>query len=140
MTLTEWLRSAYTRVELEASTQEYRSLKLKLKNETNRALTLGLLSTNSKEEWTIIVKNIALKQFPDIVIDEIPNDYYEEKLILMRNHLTKLLFDGKNSRIIEQYLKILERRDKERWSDKVEKKTQVTATSNDINLKFEIVE
>ena len=51
---------------------------------------------------------------------------------MCRNLLTKELLTNPRAK---QYLDILARRDKDRWSDQA-KKTEVKASSNGINLEF----
>lgn len=141
MKLSEWVRDNYTRVTLMqdicSKTLSNGSVVRVKTSELNRDLTIGLLSTNTKDEW----KRIVFHHAPlGIIVDDIPQDYYDEKITLLRAELTKMLFDAKNTRLIEQYIKILERRDREHWREDKSKTTSVQATQGDLNVKFEIVD
>lgn len=139
MKLTEWLKKKFTRIvvlnePIEKTNDKGMIIRVQ-PDQTCRELTMGLLSTNNKEEW----KKVAIHLAPiGIVIDEIPDEYYNEKIILLRNELTKLLFDAKNSRVVENYLKILSLRDREHWAEQ-KNTTKIEAKSNDLNITFEVV-
>lgn len=97
-------------------------------------LTVGLISTDSKEAFAKLCFHYAPV---GTIIDDIEDEWYESKVLAVRNMLTKkLLVDPR----CKTYLDILERRDKERWS-KEQKSTQVKATTNEgISLEFTVVE
>lgn len=73
------------------------------------------------------------------IIDEIDDEWYQIKLLAVRNMLTKkLLVDPR----CKQYLDILSRRDKERWSSD-SKQTQVKVEQKEdksLNITFDIVQ
>ena len=64
------------------------------------------------------------------IIDEIDDEWYETKLLAVRNMLTKKLLTDTRAK---SYLDILERRDKARWA-KDAKQTSIKAESKDNNL------
>ena len=68
------------------------------------------------------------------IIDEIDDDWYQTKLLAVRNMLTKKLLTDPRAKA---YLDVLERRDKARWS-KEAKQTSIKAESNGVNLEFVI--
>lgn len=97
--------------------------------ELNVDLTVGLISTNNKEEF----QKLCFNYVPvGTIINELDQDWYDAKLLMCRNLLTKELLTNPRAK---QYLDILARRDKDRWSDQA-KKTEVKASSNGINLEF----
>lgn len=126
--LSDFLKDNFTRI------QFFDSVEIKngvtVKNTLNRNLTLGLLSTNNKEEFT----DLSFHYSPvGTIKDELSDEYYNDKILLLRNELTRLLFDEKNRSIAEKYLKILEKRDKDHWmTDKIQ--TSVSATTKDTTL------
>ena len=63
--------------------------------------------------------------------------------MLLRNELTKLLFDTDNRTLAEKYIKILEKRDKNHWADPnktvASVGTSVTASTKDQTLNITFV-
>jgi len=126
MTLSSWLKDNWKHIAIKEVQGNLRV------NPLNVDLTVGLLSTNSKEEFAKLVFHLAPV---GIIVDEIPDEYYEGQLLKLRNMLTKILITEPNFRQADKWLKLLERRDKDHWSEQ-SKKTEVKATSNGINLEF----
>ena len=126
MTLSSWLKDNWKHIAIKEVQGNLRV------NPLNVDLTVGLLSTNSKEEFQRLVFHLAPV---GIIVDEIPDEYYEGQLLKLRNMLTKILITEPNFRQADKWLKLLERRDKDHWSEQ-SKKTEVKATSNGINLEF----
>lgn len=118
MKLSEWLEKSFTHVSTE---------KFITKNGNTLTvpdicvdLTYGLLSTNSKEEFSKLVFHLMPT---GTIVDEIPDDYYEGKLLLLRTYLTKKMLKDQN---YKKLLDILERRDASHWA-KPETHTTKTA-------------
>lgn len=130
MTLSSWLKDNWKHIAIKEVNGTLRV------NPLNVDLTVGLLSTNSKEEFQKLVFHLAPV---GIIVDEIPDEYYEGQLLKLRNMLTKILITEPNFRQADKWLKLLERRDKDHWSEQ-SKKTEVKATSNGINLEFVVRE
>lgn len=131
MTLSEWLRDNLNHITL--STQIFSKGTTLSVPEINVDLTVGLISTDNKDEF----KKLVFNYIPvGTIIDEIDDEWYETKLLAVRNMLTKKLLTDPRAK---SYLDILERRDKARWS-KDAKQTLVKAESNGINLEFVIKE
>lgn len=131
MLLTDWLKTNFTHITLTNVINSKGSI-LNVP-EINVDLTVGLISTDSKEAFAKLCFHYAPV---GTIIDEIDSEWYESKVLAVRNMLTKkLLVDPR----CKTYLDILERRDKERWS-KEQKSTQVKATTNEgISLEFTVV-
>ena len=132
MYLSEFLKDNFKRIQFFDSVEINNGVTIK--NTLNRNLTLGLLSTNNKDEF----RDLAFHYAPvGCIKDDIEDSYYNSKLLLLRNELTKLLFDEKNRSIAEKYIKILEKRDKEHWFTD-NKSTIVQAETKDtvLNITF----
>lgn len=129
MKLSEWLEQNFTHITL--STQILSKGTTLNVPEINVDLTVGLISTDNKDEF----KQLVFNYIPvGTIIDEIDDDWYQSKLLAVRNMLTKKLLTDPRAK---SYLDILERRDKVRWA-KEAKQTSVKAESNGINLEFVI--
>lgn len=124
MTLSEWLTTTWKHIAVREVCGNLRV------NPINVELTVGLLSTNNKEEFQKLVFHLAPV---GIIVDEIDDEYYEGQMLKLRNMLTKMLITEPNFRQADKWLKLLERRDKDHWSEQ-SKKTELTATSKDNNL------
>ena len=117
MYLSEWLKDNFKRIQFFDSVEIVNGVTVK--NTLNRNLTLGLLSTNNKDE------------FRDLAF------HYDDKILLLRNELTKLLFDESNKALAEKYIKILEKRDKEHWfTDKQSTIVQAQTKDTVLNITF----
>lgn len=128
MTVNEWLEQNFNHITLYTSISKNGTI-LNVP-EYNVTLTVGLISTDNKDDFARLV----FKYLPvGTIIEPINDEWYKTKLVEVRTYLTmKLLTDNR----CKQYLDILERRDRDRWK-KDEKQTSVKATTNQgINLEF----
>ena len=128
MYLSEFLKDNFKRIQFFDSVEIVNGVTVK--NTLNRNLTLGLLSTNNKDEFRDLAFHFAPAGY---IKNDIEDSYYNDKILLLRNELTKLLFDEKNRALAEKYLKILEKRDKEHWYID-QKSTVVQAETKDTTL------
>lgn len=138
MNLDKWVKNNFTRIQI------FNNVELKngmqVSNKLNRDLTLGLLSTDNVTEF----RDLCFLYAPvGTIKTDITEEYYNERVLLLRNELTKLLFDTDNRTLAEKYLKILEKRDKNHWAD-VNKTgasvgTTVTASTKDQTLNITFV-
>lgn len=135
MKLTEWLTKNFTHITFEQELMKNGTV-LKVP-QLNIDLTIGLISTSSKEDYARLVFHYAPA---GTIIDEIPDEWYNEHILVVRNILTRMLIEEPNSKMASKYLEILERRDKDRWSKDSKKQTEIKATQGDIKLEFTIVE
>ncbi len=127
MKLSEWLDKNYKHVTL------YRQIDTLAVPEINVDLTVGMISTANKEEF----KKLCFNYVPvGTIIDEIDDEWYEVKLLAVRNYLTKRLLVDKNSR---HYLDILERRDKERWSKEQKQLKVEQKEDKNLSITFDVV-
>ena len=135
MKLSEWVSNNFKHVTLKKELTNNGSI-IKV-NPVNIDLTVGLISTSSKEDF----KKLVFHYIPaGTIIDDISDDWYEGHILLVRNMLTKMLLEEQNSKIATKYLDILESRDRDRWSKVVKKQTEVKAQSGNVNFEFTIVE
>ena len=126
--LSEWLKENFKRIQFFDSVEIVNGVTVK--NTLNRNLTLGLLSTNNKDEF----RDLSFHYAPvGTIKDDISEEYYNDKILLLRNELTKLLFDESNKALAEKYIKILEKRDKDHWYTDA-KATVVSAATKDTTL------
>lgn len=113
MTLSSWLELNYTHVTLEQNiAQDGKRLVVK---PWNVELTMALLSTDNVADWA----KVALHWAPaGTIVDKIPLGYYEQKVLLVRQLLTKKLITDPDNKMAQRWLSVLERRDSERWMAK----------------------
>lgn len=127
MKLSKWLEENFKHVTL------YKQIGTLVVPEVNIDLTVGLISTADKEEF----KKLCFNFVPvGTIIDEIEDEWYEVKLLAVRNYLTKRLLVDRNSR---HYLDILERRDKDRWAKDPKQLKVEQKEDNRLNITFDIV-
>lgn len=127
MTTQEWLDKNFKHITL------VRQIGQLTVPEVNIDLTVGLISTASKEEFEKLLFNYIPV---GTIIEPIDNDWYQIKLLAVRNYLTKRLLIDKTAR---HYLDILERRDKERWSKDQRQLKVEQKEDNRLNITFDIV-
>jgi hypothetical protein len=113
MTLSSWLEMNYTHVTLDQHlTQDGKRLVVK---PWNVELTMALLSTDNVADWA----KVAFHWAPaGTIVDKVPIDYYEQKVLLIRQLLTKKLITDPDNRMAQRWLSVLERRDSDRWAAK----------------------
>ena len=127
MTTQEWLDKNFKHITL------VRQIGQLTVPEVNIDLTVGLISTASKEEFEKLLFNYIPV---GTIIEPIDDDWYQIKLLAVRNYLTKRLLIDKTAR---HYLDILERRDKERWSKDQRQLKVEQKEDNRLNITFDIV-
>lgn len=112
-TLSGWLDLNYKHVTLEKTISE--GSKRLVVPQSNVELTIALLSTDNVVDWA----RVAFHWAPSgTIIDKVPVKYWEEKVLLLRQLLTKKLVLDPDDRLARRYLSILERRDADRWAQK----------------------
>lgn len=113
MTLSSWLELNYTHVTLEQNiVQDGKRLVVK---PFCVELTMALLSTDNVADWAKVAFHWAP---PGTIVDKVPTDYYEQKVLLIRQLLTKKLITDPDNKMAQRFLSVLERRDAERWAAK----------------------
>lgn len=112
-TLSGWLEINYTHVTLDRNITE--GSKRLVVPQFQVELTIALLSTDNVADWA----RVAFHWAPaGTIIDKVPVKYWEEKVLLLRQLLTKKLLLDPDDRLARRYLQILERRDADRWAEK----------------------
>lgn len=97
--------------------------------QVNVDLTIGIISTNNKEEFAKLAFHYAPA---GTIIEPLDDDWYETRVLLVRNLLTSKLLKDQRAR---HYLDILARRDKDHWVDtSKQKEVKVESKSQDINI------
>lgn len=143
-TLSSWLDLNYKHVTLKTTFID--GGKKLVCPQSNVELTIALLSTDNVADWA----RVAVHWAPlGTIIDKVPLNYYEEKVLLLRQLLTKELILNPDNKLAQRYLQVLERRDSDRWAQKNKGVSlKATATSDnaevknggkEIKLEFEIV-
>jgi hypothetical protein len=130
MTRSEWLEKNFKHVTFEETVGTLRVPKI------NVDLTYGLISTESKEEFSKLVFHLMPS---GTVVDEIPDEFYEGKILLLRNMLTKMLMEEPNHKMADRYLNILERRDKNHWSKESKQLKVEQKEDKNLSITFDIV-
>lgn len=130
MKLSEWLEQNFKHVTFEEYVGNLKVPKI------NIDLTYGLLSTETKEEFKKLVFHLAPV---GIIVDDISDEFYEGKILLVRNMLTKMLMEEPNHKLADRFLNILERRDKNHWGkDQKQLKVEQKEDKN-LSITFDIV-
>lgn len=130
MKLSEWLEQNFKHVTFEEYIGNLKVPKI------NVELTYGLLSTETKDEFKKLVFHLAPV---GIIVDDISDEFYEGKILLVRNMLTKMLMEEPNHKLADRFLNILERRDKTHWSkDQKQLKVEQKEDKN-LSITFDIV-
>lgn len=130
MKLSEWLEQNFKHVTFEEYIGNLKVPKI------NIELTYGLLSTETKEEFKKLVFHLAPV---GIIVDDISDEFYEGKILLVRNMLTKMLMEEPNHKLADRFLNILERRDKNHWGkDQKQLKVEQKEDKN-LSITFDIV-
>lgn len=130
MKLSEWLEQNFKHVTFEEYVGNLKVPKI------NIELTYGLLSTETKEEFKKLVFHLAPV---GIIVDDISDEFYEGKILLVRNMLTKMLMEEPNHKLADRFLNILERRDKNHWGkDQKQLKVEQKEDKN-LSITFDIV-
>lgn len=112
-TLSGWLELNYNHVTLDKFIGE--GGKRLAVPQSNIELTIALLSTDNVVDWA----RVAFHWAPSgTIVDKVPLKYWEEKVLLLRQLLTKKLLLDPDDRLARRYLQILERRDSDRWAEK----------------------
>ena len=131
-TLSGWLELNYKHVTLEKTISEC-SKRLAVP-QSNVELTIALLSTDNVVDWARVAFHWAP---PGTIIDKVPVKYWEEKVLLLRQLLTKKLVLDPDDRLARRYLSILERRDADRWAQKTKGLSLKATASTDGEAKNE---
>lgn len=113
MTLSSWLELNYNHVTLEQNiVQDGKRLVCK---PFCVELTMALLSTDNVADWAKVALHFAPA---GTIIDKVPIDYYDTKVLLVHQLLTKQLVQNPDNKMAQRFLSILERRDADRWAQK----------------------
>lgn len=128
MTLQDWLKQNFAHVTLDTMIMGANGTLLSVPK-LNVDLTIGIISTNNKEEFA----KLAFHYAPlGTIIEPLEDDWYETRVLLVRNLLTEKLLKDQRAR---HYLDILSRRDKEHWQDtSKQKEVKVESKSQDIHI------
>lgn len=130
MKLSEWLEQNFKHVTFEEYIGNLKVPKI------NIDLTYGLLSTETKEEFKKLVFHLAPV---GIIVDDISDEFYEGKILLVRNMLTKMLMEEPNHKLADRFLNILERRDKNHWGKEQKQLKVEQKEDKNLSITFDIL-
>lgn len=130
MKISEWISKNFTHVTFEDTIGTLKVPKV------NIDLTYGLLSTENKEEFQKLVFHLAPV---GIIVDDIPTEFYEGKMLLLRNMLTRMVMEEPNHKMAERFLNVLERRDKAHWSKENKQLKVEQKEDKNLSITFDIV-
>lgn len=130
MKISEWIAKNFTHVTFEDTIGTLKVPKV------NIDLTYGLLSTENKEEFQKLVFHLAPV---GIIVDDIPTEFYEGKMLLLRNMLTRMVMEEPNHKMAERFLNVLERRDKAHWSKENKQLKVEQKEGGNLNITFDVV-
>ena len=138
--INEWLQTNFTAIELSDDPIETQTIAsngsivktIRKPSKLCVDLTYALLATDSRDEF----KKAVFSYIPvGTVIVDIDQDWYDSKLLQLRQTLTKMLMNEKSRHLADRYLKILERRDREHWRDS-SKSMNISAKTQDTNIQI----
>lgn len=140
MTLSEWTENNFTTIELSPELKTMKasngSVISRMPSKIDVELTAALLSCSNIDEF----KRVAFHFAPvGIIVDDIDEDFYKDKLLLLKTELTKtLLQPGSNKALAIRYLDILERRDSANWAKTKDTRVEVKneAQGKDLSINF----
>lgn len=130
MTRNEWIKQNFTHVTFDETVGNLRVPKI------NVELTYGLLSTEDYDEFQKLVFHLMPA---GTVVDDIDQEFYEGKVLLLRNMLTRMLMEEPNNKMAERYLNVLERRDKAHWSKESKQLKVEQNADRNLSITFDIV-
>jgi hypothetical protein len=130
MTRNEWIKQNFTHVTFDENIGNLRVPKI------NVDLTYGLLSTEDYDEFQKLCFHLMP---PGTIVDDIDREFYDGKLLLLRNMLTKMLMEEPNNKMADRYLQILERRDKSHWSKESKQLKVEQKEDKNLSITFDIV-
>ena len=132
MTRNDWIKQNFTHVTFTEAVGNLRVPKI------NVELTYGLLSTENYDEFQKLVFHLMPA---GTIVDDIDPEFYEGKVLLLRNMLTRMLMEEANAKMAQRYLDILERRDKTHWSKDSGKQLKVEQKEdNRLNITFGLID
>jgi hypothetical protein len=106
-----------------------------------REICLGIISSNTPEEWYRLCRLNAPVGTVIVPYDEtVWTELYNDTTALVRNELTKCLLKERAAKSASTLLSILQKRDKEHWSDNTVKKEVAVKSNNGTDITFTVVE
>lgn len=130
MTRNEWITNNFKHVTFDETVGNLRVPKI------NVELTYGLLSTENYDEFQKLVFHLMPA---GTVVDDIDPEFYEGKILLLRNMLTRMLMEEPNNKMAERYLNVLERRDKAHWGKEQKQLKVEQKEDKNLSITFDIV-
>ena len=139
MTLIEWTKNLFKDgIELFEDVKQIDKNGVKINRDCKRlkACSIGLISTNSAQEWYTICR---LNCEPGTVIEEFTeewNQLYSDNLALVKLKLTQSLLEERFNKSAKTLLDILERRSKDEWGKDQKSFSVKQDEDNRLNITF----
>lgn len=142
MTLIEWVKDALKDgVELwnDEKIVSQNGATCKRNTKRLREICLGIISSNNAEEWYRICRlnspvGTVIEPYNDTWVE-----LFNDVTALVRNDLTKCLLKERAAKSASTLLGILQRRDKDHWSESTKEK-KVDVKGDNLNVTFTVVE
>lgn len=141
MTLYEWtkdtLKNGPELFRTEVISTNDKGVMIKRDTTRLREISLGIISSNTPEEWYRICR---LNCPVGTTIEDYSEDWielYNDTLALVRNSLTKSLLQERASKSAQTLLDILARRDKDHWQKESTKTAEIKKGDEVITFKFD---
>jgi hypothetical protein len=138
MTLLDWTKNLFKDgIELFEDVKQIEKNGVRINRDCKRlkACSIGLISTNSAQEWYTICR---LNCEPGTVIEEFTeewNQLYSDNLALVKLKLTQSLLEERFNKSAKTLLDILERRSKDEWA-KDQKSLTVSQKEKELSISF----
>lgn len=140
MLLSDWVYETFTHVTMCTERVDPKKNSVVRIPEICRDLTVGLISTDSVEEFRDLCMSFAPV---GTIKDDLDPDWYNMRMLRVRQMLSKMLLDEKNRSIAQKYLEVLERRDRSHWRKDTGKSVEMSQENGNgtvTNITFRVVD
>lgn len=140
MLLSDWVYETFTHVTMCTERVDAKNNSVVRIPEICRDLTVGLISTDSVEEFRDLCMSFAPV---GTIKNDLDLEWYNMRMLRVRQMLSKMLLDEKNRSIAQKYLEVLERRDRSHWRKDTGKSVEMSQDNGNgtvTNITFRVVD
>ena len=140
MLLSDWVYETFTHVTMCTERVDPKNNSVVRIPEICRDLTVGLISTDSAEEFRDLCMSFAPV---GTIKNDLDLEWYNMRMLRVRQMLSKMLLDEKNRSIAQKYLEVLERRDRSHWRKDTGKSVEMSQDNGNgtvTNITFRVVD
>ena len=140
MLLSDWVYETFTHVTMCTERVDPKNTSVVRIPEICRDLTVGLISTDSAEEFRDLCMSFAPV---GTIKNDLDLEWYNMRMLRVRQMLSKMLLDEKNRSIAQKYLEVLERRDRSHWRKDTGKSVEMSQDNGNgtvTNITFRVVD